>query len=505
MTKEDVIQLITKGKLKESIEALMALINGKSDIVDSHNDLINGLSRLATLDQKRIKGILESGEEQLELNKVRGSVLEIIKQLPASVWAGSTASKTITEQLKASKLLRDFIHKYGDDHPTNAFVELHEAVVQTFGAYDDWSLLRLLEEMAEENKVRQEAISVHIPKAAKAFVANHHGEWKLEQWLKFKDEVFAEYGEVMSVRELANYLEEMKSQFTEMLKDFVFIKGGEFMMGAPDDDPDANKREKPQHQVRLSDFYMSKYTVTVVQFEEFVTETGYQTDADKDGGNYIYPYWEEKVGVNWRCDVKGDIQKDPQHPVIHVSWNDAVAFCNFWNAKYGFPSAYDSKGTLLDSNGKATTILTQVHGFRLPSEAEWEYACRAGTTTNFYTGDTLSVEQANFDYHLDGTQPVGSYAPNPWGLFDMHGNVLEWCQDGFDEEYYEKCEAQGVMENPLSFQIVVSRVLRGGFWSNGSTTCCSWYRINLDSDIRDADIGFRVVLFSPSGNWPVPS
>ncbi len=113
--------------------------------------------------------------------------------------------------------------------------------------------------------------------------------------------------------------------------------------------------------------------------------------------------------------------------------------------------SYDAHGNLLDAQGKITNDLGQVYGFRLPSEAEWEYACRAGTSTFFYTGDQLSPEQANINNHLGRTQPVGSYAPNPWGLYDMHGNVCEWCQDVFDLDFYEKCKKQGQVRVCLNF------------------------------------------------------
>lgn len=520
MTKLGAQDHIAKGKSPEAIAALLALLNDylskhtdDTFTLDLRNALISNSGKLAELSQNKIKGIVHREDESLTFSRVNAAVLEIIEQVPVSVWAGSTASKTITEQLKASKLLQDFIQKYGEDHPTNAFVELHETVVQTFGAYDDWSLLRVLEEMVEENKVRQEAISVHIPKAAKVFVAKNLGVLKTAQWIDFKDEVLEKYGEVMTMKELATLLEESRKRYQlsvqEMLKDFVHINDGEFTMGAPVDDPDAHVWEKPQHLVRLSDYYLSKYTITLGQFAEFIEETGYQIDADKDkdGGSNLWngSNWEKKTGVSWYCDVKDLPQIDPMHPVIHVSWNDAVAFCNYWNAKYGFSPTYDSNGKLLDPHGKITSFLTQVQGFRLPSEAEWEYACRAGTTTSFYTGDTITIEQANFNNQLGRTQPVGSYAPNPWGLYDMHGNIWEWCQDNFDEKFYEKLNNQKVVKNPLNLHQGSHRVLRGGGWYGDPLYCRSSYRRHNFPAFRGSIIGFRVVLFSPPDSWPVPS
>lgn len=214
--------------------------------------------------------------------------------------------------------------------------------------------------------------------------------------------------------------------YHERMPEFVFIKGGTFLMGSPENEVDRRDNET-RHHVQVSDFYMAKHAVTVTQFETFIKDTHYQTEAEKDDGSFMGSgkTWKKKAGVNWRCDVKGEIQKDQQHPVLHVSWNDATAYCDWLSAKL-----------------KATC--------RLPTEAEWEYACRAGTTTPFNTGENLTTEQANYDgnypyknfpkgRYLQKTAPVGSYSPNAWGLYDMHGNVYEWCLDWYGKNYYDEC------------------------------------------------------------------
>ena len=216
---------------------------------------------------------------------------------------------------------------------------------------------------------------------------------------------------------------------------FIFIQGDAFLMGSPEDEAKRLSIET-QHQVKVSDFYMAKYPVTVAQFETFIHETDYRTDADKDGGSNIWKGTtvDKKTGVNWRSDTGGELQQDKQHPVIHVSWNDAAAYCEWLSKKLNW-------------------------AFRLPTEAEWEYACRAGTATPFNTGENLATDQANYnsDYlyqnspkgrHIGNTTPVGNYPPNGWGLFDMHGNVWEWCRDWFGEKYYEECKHQGIATNP---------------------------------------------------------
>jgi len=195
--------------------------------------------------------------------------------------------------------------------------------------------------------------------------------------------------------------------------EWASIPAGTFTMGSPTTEVDRFDIET-QHQVTLSAFKMSKQEITVAQFKAFVDATGYVTDADKGtlfSGSYISIY-ENKAGVNWKCDVNGNPRPvtEYKHPVIHVSWNDAKAFADWM-------------------------------GCRLPTEAEWEYACRARTKTPFNTWSNLATAEANYNgnypynnhpsgQYREKTMPVGSFAPNVWGLYDMHGNVWEWCSIG---------------------------------------------------------------------------
>ncbi|MFQ5630730.1 MAG: SUMF1/EgtB/PvdO family nonheme iron enzyme, partial [bacterium] len=148
---------------------------------------------------------------------------------------------------------------------------------------------------------------------------------------------------------------DMALQFYRELAEYIFIKAGIFWMGSPDSEVDRIKERETQHQVKVSDFYMAKHPVTVAQFETFIEETNYQTDADTGGHIWTGKDWKKRAGVSWRCDVNGKEQKDKRHPVIHVSWNDASEYCKW-----------------LSEKSNAT--------FRLPTEAEWEYACRAEIT-----------------------------------------------------------------------------------------------------------------------------
>ena len=227
--------------------------------------------------------------------------------------------------------------------------------------------------------------------------------------------------------------------------EFVDIPAGTFTMGSSDKNYTTSKDTTP-HEVKLSAFKMSKYAITFDQYDAFCKAT-YRAFPDDE---------------NWG---RGN------RPVINVNWYDAIAFAKWL-------------------------------GCRLPTEAEWEYACRAGTTTPFNTGEKLSNSQANYDgtIYIKGknywescfgkTLPVGSFLPNAFGLYDMHGNVYEWCND-FEGKYnvYDKINPQG----PSSGS---TKVLRGGHWNTSVEFCSSPARNSCSPFYHKNCFGFRLVINS---------
>jgi formylglycine-generating enzyme required for sulfatase activity len=184
------------------------------------------------------------------------------------------------------------------------------------------------------------------------------------------------------------------------------------------------------------------------QFRKFVEATGYQTEA-------------ERVGLGQGTWKQGRyVQQNDDHPVIYGTWNDAKAFCDWLGRK------------------ESSTC-------RLATEAEWEYSCRAGTTTLFHSGD--DEEGLRTVAHIGpGTAPVGSLKPNPWGLYDMHGNVWEWCEDFYGKYGGEKeTDPRGPPGGPV-------RVYRGGFWGVRPRFCRSAYRTNFAPAFRWDSFGFRL-------------
>ncbi len=257
--------------------------------------------------------------------------------------------------------------------------------------------------------------------------------------------------------------------------EMVLIPAGTFEMGSETGDSD----EKPVHAWKMGEFYMSKYETTRGQFAAFVSDTDYQTEAEKGDGCYGWSgnSWEKKKEFTWRN--MGFSQEDT-HPVACVSWNDAVAY-----------SAWLSKKT-----GKT---------YRLPTEAEWEYAARAGTTTERYWGDdvgkacayanvadlTAKKKFPEWTIHNceDGyvyTAPVGRKKANSFGLYDMLGNVWEWTCS----EYGAYSEGKQVKCNQ---SVTGQRVLRGGSWFNFAILVRSASRYGLDATYRSFTLGFRLI------------
>ena len=232
----------------------------------------------------------------------------------------------------------------------------------------------------------------------------------------------------------------------------VLIPAGEFLMGSPDSDKDALDIEKPQHRVRITrPFYLGVYEVTQGQYRAVTGENPSHFKGSDD------------------------------LPVESVSWIAAIAFCNKLSEREGL-KPYHQLGAVSQSGGE---------GYRLPTEAEWEYACRAGSTTRYNFGDDAARlgEYAWFRDNSGGkTHPVGQKRPNAWGLYDMHGNVWEWCWDGYDPGYYRQTPGA----DPVGPSQAAFRVLRGGSWDSYPRNARSASRYILPPALRNNFVGFRL-------------
>ena len=238
-------------------------------------------------------------------------------------------------------------------------------------------------------------------------------------------------------------LQGLLSVMSGMIPAMVYIPGGTFQMGSKE-----RNEEQPVHQVSVAPFYISRFVITQAQWRAVTTLPKINGDLNP----------EPLSGLS-------DNFKGEQLPIIEVTWYGAKEFC-------------------------ARLSLATGHIYRLPTEAEWEYACRAGTTTEYNFGDEITQEQANYEGHLGCMSPAGKYPPNTFGLYDMHGNVWEWCEDTWHDSY-NRAPTKGsawVDEDDDRF-----RVMRGGSWINHTGYCRSAYRNKEEPDHLDYNVGFRVV------------
>ncbi len=259
-----------------------------------------------------------------------------------------------------------------------------------------------------------------------------------------------------------------KKDLVPVIPELIKVAGGTFKMGSKD--TEAREDETNIHEVKVGDFYIGKFEVTVAQFKSFVEIAGYQTEAERIGKSYIYTgSWKNMKGINWRHDARGNLRPTSEydHPVIHVSWNDALAYCKW----------------LSEQTKKS---------FRLLSEAEWEFAARGGTQNKNtkYSGSNNIDEIAWYITSSadKGTFPVGTKKPNQLGIHDLSGNVYEWCGDWYDSEYY----LNSPTDNPKGVPSGISRVVRGGSWHDAAEKNRLASRFNGSPAYCGYNIGFRV-------------
>lgn len=269
----------------------------------------------------------------------------------------------------------------------------------------------------------------------------------------------------------------------------VVIPTGSFMMGAPADENGARASEEPQRRVVIdTGFALGRDDVSVGEFRIFIDDSGYTTDAERTGASSIYDEdtgrMIDRRGITWRNDYLGNPAADDL-PAIHVSWNDAVAYAQWLSARTG-------------------------KHYRLPSEAEFEYALRAGSRTRYpwgdgnppraidnFTGDgdrspRLRRSWAKAFRHYDdgywGPAPLGKFPPNAFGLIDMDGNVSEWVADCWHDNYTRAPADSGAWMNPGCAE----HVIRGGSWGSAPDQVRSAYRLSAPSNTRSARVGIRV-------------
>jgi len=288
-----------------------------------------------------------------------------------------------------------------------------------------------------------------------------------------------------------------KSRREHITDDMVFIEGGQFLMGTNSKEGFPADGEGPIRKITIDSFYIAPYTVTNAEFKAFIDETGYKTEAEHFGWSFVFykliseetlktvkqkvqqtPWWYVVQGADWAHPEGPESTIDDRldHPVIHISWNDAQAYCKW-------------------------------AGMRLPTESEWEYAARGGLQQKMFPwGDELTpngehycnIWQGTFpeentkeDGYL-GTAPVHSFPPNNYGLYQVAGNVWEWCSDWFATNIHKR----GGKDNPKGAEDGDSRVMRGGSYLCHHSYCNRYRAAARSSNTPDSstgNLGFRVV------------
>lgn len=271
--------------------------------------------------------------------------------------------------------------------------------------------------------------------------------------------------------------------YTESLEENIglemtLIPGGLFLMGSPEDEPERHPREGPQHQVTVRSFFMGRYPITQAQWRVVAGWEPVERDLDPDPSRF---------------------QKDFPQPLTH-SFPLPSIFKSRWNRPVEGISWYDAKEFCARLSKKSG------RDYRLPTEAEWEYACRAGTTTPFHFGEIIGATYVNYNgNYIYGGSPKGTYreqttavgyfnAANAFGLYDMHGNVYEWCEDDYHGRYVDTPTDGSAW---LSSNKNTTKVRRGGCWYINPNNCRCAYRDDNNPDFSYNYFGFRVVRAAP--------
>jgi formylglycine-generating enzyme required for sulfatase activity len=432
------------------------------------------------------------GSKDYLIKEIEFAIEEKIKIIPVLFYR-EMPNATDLKELVDFEYKNDFLRKHATKINSKSFefdlVELAEKALKLFrkpiSETENPQLLAQIEklkgELIETEKAYQTAKQVIKGMQNDDKTPELHSRiLELQAEINFlKKQLASETSNSQSLQLKLNEYEKSKIQlakfqnFTEKVGNIQFemiaIQGGVFTMGRNEKD-----NEKPPHLVKVSNFYMAKYPITIWEFRAFVVATKYQTDAEKKGDSHAYKdgNWDWVKGANWLCDVGGVLrpQADYNHPVIHVSWNDAKAYCEW----------------LSQQTGK---------NYCLPTEAQWEYAAGGGEFERTrWAGSDKESELKEFAWYNKNsdmhTHKVGARDRNKLGLFDMSGNVREWCEDLWHEDYTDAPEdgSAWIEGNEKS------RVLRGGSWNFSPFECQIAYRTFRAQVGRISNVGFRICL-----------
>ncbi len=277
--------------------------------------------------------------------------------------------------------------------------------------------------------------------------------------------------------------------------EMIFVKGGTYKMGNPNAKKNSKVEadEQPVHTVKVSSFYISKYEITVAQYKEFIADKSYKEFARFGVVHKLPPapdstWWQghPDCAKYWSMQLNSWWGWQNNYPMFHVSWYDAVAYCNWLSIRSGLQPCYYIKDGGVICNMKK-------NGYRLPTEAEWEYAARGGNKSKNYKysgsnnyNDVAWVDDNTF---MTGPRAVGTKKPNELGIYDMSGNVWEWCTDFYSPFYYKNSP----VNNPVNTSPTGYRSIRGGSWHYRVQLATVYTRDGPKPGYTNYNYGFRVV------------
>ncbi|MDP8210045.1 MAG: formylglycine-generating enzyme family protein, partial [Candidatus Stygibacter australis] len=414
----------------ETIEETYTLHKGEKKVFELYPEDIAAILTVKTYDNATVKFKGESYKGGVSNKKLAPQVLEIEVTMPKA----ETLNRVITLKPKTEETIE-------------MYSEVQTGVIQVMCIPTD-----------AEIELTGDAGEHYTSIGRKSFTDVPVGKYDLivsaDGYKTHKEEFHLKADETIAKQIL---LEEG----SDIPEGMVFVEGGTFQMGSTKGKDD----EKPVHSETVSDFYISKYEVTVAEFKEFIDATDYITDAEKNGCSWIYDgSWSKKNGVTWKDDVNGNARNrsDYTHPVINVSWNDATAYCKW------------AEG-------------------RLPTEVEWEYAVRGGNISKGYkySGSNKLKKVAWYNGNSKRkTHSAGGKQANELGIFDMSGNVYEWCWDWYGDY---SSDPHNNPHGPSSGSI---RVFRGGSWRGSASFCRTADRSYGSPGFSSDCLGFRIACSS---------
>jgi formylglycine-generating enzyme required for sulfatase activity/flavodoxin len=370
---------------------------------------------------------------------------------------------------------------YDFTRPTSVFLAEYASMIVLFAAIG-YYLNKLFRKAEAKNRLLK-YIAILLPTILSLCMFwIGSSSWQVSSGMTdWQGEVTGESGAVEESSETDQAEEAFYDNYEkEVDDDLIYIQGGTFLMGSPESE-DWRSDDETQHEVTVGDFYISAYEVTQKDYQELMEDN----PSTFHGENL---------------------------PVESVSWLDAVRYCNALSEKMGLSCAYEIDGEKVSWNREA-------EGYRLPTEAEWEYACRAGSTTPFNTENYIGADESNFYGHYPymieenyfnqselSTKPgvyremtvdVGSFAPNAWGLYDCHGNVGEWVWD-----YYGEYDTENTL-NPTGPENGTMHISRGGGWNDFGKNLRSSYRATSTNGMAAYNVGFRIARGAVAGDTAV--